>query len=59
MHCKACVMLISEALEEAGAKNINVKLDEKRQIGTVTLNSELSKARIAQIIAEQGEYEVE
>jgi copper chaperone CopZ len=58
MHCKSCSILISEALEESGAKDVSVKLDEKKQIGTVTLNSALSKDKLKTIIREQGEYQV-
>lgn len=59
MHCKSCSMLVQEALEEAGAKNIAVKLDEKKQIGTVTLETSLAKAKLAAIIKEQGDYTIQ
>jgi copper chaperone CopZ len=58
MHCNACKMLVTEALEETKAKNVNVTLDEKKQIGTVTLDSDLSKAQLKKLIEEQGDYEV-
>jgi copper chaperone CopZ len=58
MHCKSCSMLISEALEDAGAKDVSVKLDEKKHVGTVTLTSPLPKEKLKAIIEEQGEYTV-
>jgi len=36
MHCKGCAMLVQDALEQAGAKNIAIKVDEKAQVGTVS-----------------------
>jgi hypothetical protein len=51
-------MLISEALEDAGAKDVSVKLDEKKHVGTVTLTSPLPKEKLKAIIEEQGEYTV-
>jgi copper chaperone CopZ len=58
MHCKSCVALVTEALEDAGAKEVAVALDEKKQIGTVTLTSTLSQDAIKKVIGEQGDYEV-
>ncbi len=58
MHCNSCKILISEALEEAGATDIHVKMEEKAQIGMVDVSSELSKEKIKQIIEEQGSYKV-
>jgi copper chaperone CopZ len=59
MHCRSCSMLVQEALEEAGAQNVSVKLDEKKQIGTVTLDTSLAKAKLAAIIKEQGDYTIQ
>ncbi len=58
MHCNSCKILISEALEEAGAKNVKVALDEKKQIGKISMDTTLSKDAIKRIVKEQGEYEV-
>lgn len=58
MHCKACVMLITEALEDAGATNVHVTLNEKEQAGTVTLESTLSKKQLTTIIETEGDYSV-
>lgn len=59
MHCKSCVMLVQEALEEASAKNISIKLDEKKQLGTLSLDTNLTKAKLKTLIAEQGDYTVQ
>lgn len=34
-HCKSCKMLITDVVQEAGARNVNVQIDEKKQLGTV------------------------
>jgi copper chaperone CopZ len=58
MHCNSCKVIITEVLEEAGAKDIHVNLDEKKQVGTITLSSDLPKAKLKELIEEQGEYKV-
>lgn len=58
MHCNSCRILVSEALEESGAKDVSVKLDEKKQVGLVTLTSNLSKDKLKQIVQAQGDYKV-
>ena len=58
MHCNSCKALITEALEETGSKNINVQLDIKKQTGAISLETELPKAKIKEIIEEQGDYKV-
>lgn len=58
MHCKSCVALITEALEEAGATDIVVDLDAKAQVGTVTLTTSQSPRALKKIISEQGDYTV-
>jgi len=37
MHCKSCATIVKEALEDIGAKNVTVHVDEKKQIGKVSL----------------------
>ena len=59
MHCKACSMLISEALTDAGVKNVSISLDEKKQIGAVTLESSLTKKELKTIIEAEGAYTVQ
>jgi copper chaperone CopZ len=56
MHCKSCAALITEALEDEGIKKVNIKLDEKKQIGTVSLESDLPKEALIAIIEDQGDY---
>jgi copper chaperone CopZ len=58
MHCKACTMLITEALEDAGAKDVKVALDEKKQTGAITLDSALTKAQLKTLIEAEGAYTV-
>ena len=57
MHCKSCVLLVQDALEENGAKNIFITLDEKKQIGKVSFDN-LEKAKAVEIIKKEG-YNVE
>ncbi len=54
MHCKSCVMIVQDALEELGAKNIKISLDEKKQIGSVSLDFEGDKKEIIKIIEKEG-----
>ena len=58
MHCNSCKILVGEALEEAGAKNVQITLDPKKQVGTITFDSSLSKDKVNEIIQEQGDYKV-
>ena len=58
MHCNSCKMLITEALEETGSKSINVQLDQKKQVGIVQVETNLSKAELINIIEKQGSYKV-
>jgi copper chaperone CopZ len=58
MHCNACVMLIREALEDAGATNVTITLDQKNQVGTVTLDTTLPKATIKGLVEKEGDYTV-
>lgn len=36
MHCNSCKIIVTEALEDIGAKNINVSVDEKKKMGKVS-----------------------
>ena len=51
-------MLITEALEDAGATQVNINLDTKKQVGTLTLDTKLPKAKLKEIIEKEGEYTV-
>ena len=58
MHCTSCKMRISEALEDAGATQVHINLDAKKQIGIVTLETKISKVKIKEIIEKEGDYTV-
>ena len=58
MHCNSCKMLITEALEDAGATQVHINLDTKKQVGTLTLDTKLPKAKLKEIIEKEGEYTV-
>ena len=59
MHCNSCKIIISEALEEAGAKNVHVGLNAQAQYGVVTFTSDLPQNKIKAIIEAQGDYFVQ
>ncbi len=59
MHCNSCKLLITEALEDSGAKNVSVSLDEKKQVGTVTVDSPLTKTELKKLIEKEGDYKVQ
>ncbi len=54
MHCKSCVMLIQDALEEVGATNIKISLDEKKQVGKVSCDFKGDKKEIIKVIEKEG-----
>lgn len=56
MHCKSCKMLIEEALQDIGAKDISISVDEKKQIGTVSC-SHADISQVKEAIKKEG-YEV-
>ena len=58
MHCTSCSMIIRETLEDAGAKDITISLDKDKQMGTVTLTSDLSDKKIKELIENEGDYTV-
>lgn len=49
MHCKSCKMLVEEALQDIGAKNISISVDEKKQEGKVEAEHADRKKIIAAI----------
>ena len=57
MHCKSCVMLVQDALEEIGAKEIRISLDEKKQIGKASFEYK-NKEEAIKVIEKEG-YKVE
>ena len=58
MHCKSCVMLVTDALEEIGVKNVKVDLDEKKKIGKLSADFKGDKNEVIKIIEKEG-YKVE
>ena len=44
MHCKRCSLLLTGVLEDLGASNISIKLNEKIQIGKVSFDGDKKKA---------------
>lgn len=57
MHCKSCKMLIEDELEDLGAENVNVSVDETTQTGTVRCEYP-DKDVVVKAIQELGEYTV-
>ncbi len=53
MHCNSCNILVREALEEIGASNIIIKLDEKKQIGEVSFEFK-DKKKAIEVIKKEG-----
>lgn len=53
-HCKSCTMLITEALEVIGAKNIIIKLDEKKQESQVVCEYEGKIEDVKKAIEKEG-----
>ena len=54
MHCKSCEMLITDVLEEAGAKNVVIS----HKTGELSLESNISSDKIKKLIEKEG-YGVE
>lgn len=52
MHCKSCKIIVEEALQDIGAKNISISIDEKKQMGSVNAEHEDKKKVIAAIEGE-------
>ena len=54
MHCKSCVILVKDALEEIGASNIKIDLNEKKQIGKVSFDYSGNKDKAIEVIEKEG-----
>ncbi len=54
MHCKSCSALIKMALEDIGAKNIKIVVDEKAQTGNVSAEHTGQKADLIKAIEKEG-----
>ena len=57
VHCGSCKILLAEALKDAGAKNILVQLDEKKQMAKISCDFAGKKEKLTAAIAEEG-YDV-
>ncbi len=54
VHCNSCKMIIEENLQELGAKNIKVTVDEKTQKGTVACEYSGDKMDVVNSIKKEG-----
>ena len=54
MHCKSCSLLITGVLEDLGASDISVKLDEKTQIGKVSFEYSGNQKKVIEEIEKEG-----
>lgn len=54
VHCKSCKMVIENNLEERGATNIHVVVDEKKQTGTVACDYTGNQIDIINAIKKEG-----
>ena len=54
VHCKSCKMVIEDNLQELGASNIHVTVDEKKQTGTVSCDYTKDKLDIVNAIKKEG-----
>jgi copper chaperone CopZ len=54
MHCKSCVMLVTDVLQDLGAKDISIDLNEKKQVAKITLEYAGKKEDIVKAIAAEG-----
>ena len=53
MHCKSCVILVQDALEDLGATGVKIILDEKKQLAKVSFEYKDSKKAVA-VIEKEG-----
>lgn len=54
VHCKSCKMIIEDNLQELGATNIKVTIDEKTQKGTVACDYTGDKIAVVNAIKKEG-----
>jgi copper chaperone CopZ len=53
MHCNGCRALVTDALEELGAKNVSVKLNEKG-LSEVSFVSDAPMEKLVKAIEKEG-----
>lgn len=51
MHCQSCVAVLTDVIQETGAKNVKLELDETK-IGKLTCDGD--KKKITEAIKKQG-----
>ncbi len=54
VHCKSCKMVIEDNLQELGATDIHVTVNEKKQTGTVSCEYDKDKIDIINVIKKEG-----
>ena len=54
MHCKSCAMLVQDAVEEIGATDVKITIDEKKNEGVVTLAYAGKRENIIRAIESEG-----
>ena len=54
MHCKSCKILVAEVLEELGASNIFIEVDEKKKLGKVSFDYSDDKKNVISAIEKEG-----
>ncbi len=54
VHCNSCKMVIEDNLQELGATNIHVTVNEKKQTGTVSCDYNKDKMDIINAIKKEG-----
>ncbi len=54
VHCTSCKMVIEDNLQELGAKDIHVAVDEKKKTGTVACEYDGDKLDIINSIKKEG-----
>ena len=53
MHCNSCKIIVEEALQDIGAKNISIAINEKRQEGKVSAEY-ADKEKVIAAIEKEG-----
>ena len=53
MHCNSCKIVVEEALQDIGAKNIKISIDEKKQIGDIRADF-ADKKKVISAIENEG-----
>ena len=54
MHCKSCKMIVEDNLQEIGATNIAVTVNEKTKTGTVSCDYNGDQMHVINAIKKEG-----